>query len=827
MFIVKLIVFVGCFSGFSAVLTDYCEICLNHTLCKYKTRGPGPFCISYEQSSLTNQNKLELINNINERRNFVAMGHSKILPFAANMKKIYWSNELATSAQRWADQCDSSLYPDKEDQCRDLENVKVGQSIASILGPSPGLSVKSFVEMWFMQVVDYTGSVAYYNESRDYKTNHLTQLLWANTEYVGCGKSKFYVDERNTMVERLVCNFAPKGNAHRKPVYSVGYPGTQCRNNMKPDDKYHGLCAHEKDFTKLMTQRYQSMNNLLRILNLSNESVKHEIDPIRNILGQNIANNNHSNVQRNQKTRHILPNKTNGSVKRMPHLRKQLFRNNNLMNISESNNVYHYQYDRGHSHLYHGHEAPTHNYDSTTIMNTISHFRRNEYTTEPTGPYSSTDCRKYNKFGQCTRRIRLNPENCAPHQCTKAPNECCQTTMCPSTCTEASCSNSEEPCPVPYIPLSPEPCECTPQTCSKPAITNCNYHTNCPCSTLCFTTTRSYCLTTICPDARKQNNKFDSIRKPGAYQYYDLVPNVVQNGNHKVPLNVLSPRTFNVENNKEIPKDKNSEHKSLSDLSKDYLQNYDYIYHSLDHSGLRKQRQLKEHITVKPFWQIENPEIKLLRFTTLSNNLKTKKNRKAARVMTTTEPITVSYKNDASSNRPKHSNTEKYLSFDELMHLRKNNKTFGKTNFRRADDAPAQTTNTSEYTWNTPFERVKYCTRKITCTWTAFTGTANGNESSVGPFGSRTPPGYVDGCTRTSTCTREFMDRNKMSTFPKDDSDNPATPYNPYNPYNPNNPYNTPNTGTNEPDDGDYCERRSLNVHRRNCDTKKPTSNIL
>ncbi|KAF9409029.1 hypothetical protein HW555_011478 [Spodoptera exigua] len=706
---------------------------------KEDTRGPGPFCTSYEQSALTNQNKLELINNINERRNFVAMGHSKILPFAANMKKIcgpYWSNELATSAQRWADQCDSSLYPDKEDQCRDLENVKVGQSIASILGPSPGLSVKSFVEMWFMQVVDYTGSVAYYNESQDYKTNHLTQLLWANTEYVGCGKSKFYVDERNTMVERLVCNFAPKGNAHRKPVYSVGYPGTQCRNNMKPDDKYHGLCAHEKDLTELMTQRYQSMNNLLRILNLSNESVKHEIDPIRNILGQNIANNNHSNVQRNQKTRHILPNKTNGSVKRMPHLRKQLFRNNNLMNISESNNVYHYQYDRGHSHLYHGHEAPTHNYDSTTIMNTISHFRRNEYTTEPTGPYSSTDCRKYNKFGQCTRRIRLNPENCAPHQCTKAPNECCQTTMCPSTCTEASCSNSEEPCPVPYIPLSPEPCECTHRRAPSP-------------QSLIATTIQIYSLF-YHYEIILSYDYMSRCTKPGAYQYYDLVPNAVQNGN-KVPLNVLSPRTFNVENNKEIPKDQNSEHKSLSDISKDYLQNYDYIYHSLDHSGLRKQRQLKEHITVKPFWQIENPEIKLLRFTTLSNNLKTKKNRKATRVMTTTEPITVSYKNDASSNRPKHSNTEKYLSFDELMHLRKNNKTFGQTNLgARMTLLHKQQTH-----------------QNILGTH-PFTGTANGNESSVGPFGSRTPPGYVDGCTRTSTCTREFMDRNeKRKVFQK------------------------------------------------------------
>lgn len=32
----------------------------------------------------------------------------------------HWSNELAIFAQRWADQCDPFLYPDKADDCRDL-----------------------------------------------------------------------------------------------------------------------------------------------------------------------------------------------------------------------------------------------------------------------------------------------------------------------------------------------------------------------------------------------------------------------------------------------------------------------------------------------------------------------------------------------------------------------------------------------------------------------------------------------------------------------------------------------------------------------------------
>ncbi|CAD0197497.1 unnamed protein product [Chrysodeixis includens] len=83
--------------------------------------GPSPSCKSYDNSAvLRNYDITELVNKINERRNFVALGHSKILPQAANMKKIHWSSELAFFAQRWVDQCVSSIHPEEEDLCRDL-----------------------------------------------------------------------------------------------------------------------------------------------------------------------------------------------------------------------------------------------------------------------------------------------------------------------------------------------------------------------------------------------------------------------------------------------------------------------------------------------------------------------------------------------------------------------------------------------------------------------------------------------------------------------------------------------------------------------------------
>lgn len=156
--------------------------------------------------------------------------------------------------------------------------------------------------------------------------------------------------------------------------------------------------------------------------------------------------------------------------------------------------------------------------------------------------------------------------------------------------------------------------------------------------------------------------------------------------------------------------------------------------------------------------------------------------------------------------------TEKYLSFDELMHLRKfNTGNFSGRRFlnTNTDDNEgiqllresntSNSTKSTEYTANTPFIRMKQCTRKLTCTWTAASLTDSagsvipgGVDGLAGNVGSRTPPGYVEGCTRTSTCTRDYMNRNKMASIHIETT--------------------TPEFDSG--DDDDYCERRSL--HKRN-----------
>ncbi|VVC96277.1 unnamed protein product [Leptidea sinapis] len=184
-------------------------------------------------------------------------------------------------------------------------------------------------------------------------------------------------------------------------------------------------------------------------------------------------------------------------------------------------------------------------------------------------------------------------------------------------------------------------------------------------------------------------------------------------------------------------------------------------------------------------------QLKSIRYTTIPNKrTQNRKYLKSTRVPTT-EYITIR------KNNVKHF-TEKYLSFDELLRLRKvSADIYGA---RRAGENTTATTasadtkaqeNTTEYTANTPFKRLKHCSRKLTCTWTAASLTNDPNKNR----GSRTPPGYVEGCTRTSTCTRDDMNRNKMASTT-----------------DPSIEVESDSGG----DDDDYCEKRALDIQRRN-----------
>lgn len=109
---------------------------------------------------------------------------------------IVWSNEVAKSAQAWADSLQSKGCP--------LEHSggQYGENIYWARGFTP--TMYDAVTSWGDEKFDY-----------DYATNsctagkvcgHYTQVVWENSQYVGCGSAK--CDDETV----VVCQYNPAGN---------------------------------------------------------------------------------------------------------------------------------------------------------------------------------------------------------------------------------------------------------------------------------------------------------------------------------------------------------------------------------------------------------------------------------------------------------------------------------------------------------------------------------------------------------------------------------------------------------------------------------------
>ncbi|XP_041970594.1 peptidase inhibitor 16-like isoform X2 [Aricia agestis] len=259
-------------------VVDYCKntICggsNEHTLCKFS--GPSPNCIDFEEIITTRKDKQLVLDKINSRRNKVASGEIRSLPAAESMIKLEWNDELALSAQRWADQCESQNV---EDTCRDLENTTVGQNIATVKGESPGLSPHVLVDLWYIQLLNINISLlSSYQSSLETGLQHydyFTQMVWDTTTAVGCGGVKFIENENKLgnekkTVYRLVCNFFPSGNLQGREVYATGEPCSQCPVHYSCDSEYPSLCSRDEIETTQSTPKCKdviAVEEFIRIL---------------------------------------------------------------------------------------------------------------------------------------------------------------------------------------------------------------------------------------------------------------------------------------------------------------------------------------------------------------------------------------------------------------------------------------------------------------------------------------------------------------------------------------------------------------------------------
>jgi len=223
-----LIIAVGNFVGTTA--TDYCNLksCKEnrevHTMCTYTYPAPPTSCRQWNSKGLDEAEKKAIVEKHNQLRQKVASGKEKRgkngpQPAAIHMPDLTWDEELETIAQRWANQCFQV-----HDGCRDVERFKVGQNIAATSSSGENKStLEEMIQSWYDEVRNFDRRYisAFTDDEDDDIVGHYTQIVWADTTKIGCGRMKFKEKKTGWNTHFLVCNYGPSGNVEGEKIYQI------------------------------------------------------------------------------------------------------------------------------------------------------------------------------------------------------------------------------------------------------------------------------------------------------------------------------------------------------------------------------------------------------------------------------------------------------------------------------------------------------------------------------------------------------------------------------------------------------------------------------
>jgi len=230
---------------------DYCSISRQHTMCRFQGSGCNQIF-----RGLSSRAKEHVLNKHNELRRRTAKGLTPRQPGASNMKKMMWNDEIEKIAQRWADQCSFG----HDDERSKLDGTSVGQN-AYISYDSQSSSEADLVshlttatQNWFDEVSDpgfHSSGIERYRF--DHGTGHYTQVVWADSEELGCGM--VYYKDGSWFTSLVVCNYAPAGNFRDSSIYQVGQACSKCPAGYLCED---GLCYNPNGVSQTNTQKIQT-----------------------------------------------------------------------------------------------------------------------------------------------------------------------------------------------------------------------------------------------------------------------------------------------------------------------------------------------------------------------------------------------------------------------------------------------------------------------------------------------------------------------------------------------------------------------------------------
>ncbi|PNJ63604.1 GLIPR1L1 isoform 2 [Pongo abelii] len=151
----------------------------------------------------------------------------KVNPPAADMKYMIWDKGLAKMAKAWANQCKSEHNDclDKSYKCYAAFEY-IGENIW--LGGIKSFTPRLAITAWYNETQFYD----FDSLSCSRVCGHYTQLVWANSFYVGCAVAMCpNLGGASTAI--FVCNYGPAGNFANMPPYIRGESCSLCSKEEK------------------------------------------------------------------------------------------------------------------------------------------------------------------------------------------------------------------------------------------------------------------------------------------------------------------------------------------------------------------------------------------------------------------------------------------------------------------------------------------------------------------------------------------------------------------------------------------------------------------
>lgn len=211
----------------------------NHTICEYRCEI-SPECKNFEHIELSDEERVYIRDVHNYLRNLIASGDDTRgdNDCAKNMMVMNYHKEIELATLCMARRCEL-----KHDQCRHtLSFDSAGQNIAhfsgnKINGKDPRF-LNASIMSWYEEISETCEELlAKYPEETHGPPAHFTQLVWANTKYVGCSRVTYTENNKTNLL--IVCNYSPAGNVVNSPVYEYGFGCTVAETNVN----YTSLCG--------------------------------------------------------------------------------------------------------------------------------------------------------------------------------------------------------------------------------------------------------------------------------------------------------------------------------------------------------------------------------------------------------------------------------------------------------------------------------------------------------------------------------------------------------------------------------------------------------